>query len=83
MSDIYKEGAAIANGASAAIADLISDKAGERFKKAFFETLFSFLYDAEGDTLAGVTEMVRISADGGSVDDLKNAFERGTKTRVM
>lgn len=71
MSNIYKEGAAIANGASAEIADYVSDKAGERFKKAFFETLTSFLHEADEGARAGVVTLVKAASDGTSLDHLK------------
>lgn len=55
--DVYAEGAALANGASADIADLVSPSARDRFKRAFHETLVSWLVDNR-QNLDGIRKMV-------------------------
>jgi hypothetical protein len=58
--DVYAEGAAIANGASADIADLVSPSARDRFKRAFHETLVSWLIHSNQENRNWARRMVEI-----------------------
>lgn len=58
--DVYAEGAALANGASADIADLVSSCARDRFKKAFHETLISWLIHSNQETRNWARKMIEI-----------------------
>ncbi len=58
--NVYAEGAAIAHGASAEIADLVSACTRDRFKKAFHETLVSSLIHSNQENRNWVRRMTEI-----------------------
>lgn len=58
--DVYAEGAAIAHGASAEIADLVSPSARDRFKRAFHETLVSWLIHSNQENRNWARRMIEI-----------------------
>lgn len=55
----YAEGAALAHGASTAIADLVSDCAKNRFKQAFHESLWAYLYRIDQEQRDKVIDAIK------------------------
>ncbi len=78
--NIYAEGAAIANGASAQIADLVSDCARDRFKKAFHETLVSWLVHSNQENRNWARKMTEIVSSclerGASPEEARDEVEK-------
>jgi len=81
--DVYGEGAAIAYGASTAIADLLSKDVKDRFEKAFHETMVSWLIysNQEGRNWARkMIEIVTACLDRGATpEEARDEIERVAK----
>lgn len=78
--DVYGEGAAIAHGGSADIGDLVSEGARDRFKRAFHETLVSWLIHSNQEGRNWVRRMTEVVtaclARGASPEETKAEIER-------
>lgn len=81
--DVYAEGAAIAHGASTEIADLVSSSARDRFKKAFHETLVSWLIHSNQENRNWARRMVEIVSAclerGASPEETRETIEKVAK----
>lgn len=81
--DVYAEGAAIAHGASTQIADLVSECARDRFKKAFHETLVSWLVHSNQENRNWARKMTEIVSAclerGASPEEAKDEIEKVAK----
>lgn len=76
----YAEGAAIAHGASSAIADLVSESAKNNFKKAFHESLWAYLYRSDQENrdwiIQAIKTVSRCVAEGKTLDETRETLER-------
>lgn len=82
--DVYAEGAALANGASTEIADLVSSCARDRFKRAFHETLVSWLIHSNQENRNWARKMIEIVTAclerGATPEETKREVEMVAKT---
>jgi hypothetical protein len=78
--DVYAEGAAIAHGASIEIADLVSPSARDRFKRAFHETLISWLIHSNQENRNWARRMIEIVTAclerGATPEETKDEIEK-------
>lgn len=78
--DVYAEGAAIAHGASAEIADLVHPSARDRFKRAFHETLVSWLIHSNQENRNWARRMIEIVTAclerGASPEETRDEIEK-------
>lgn len=78
--DVYAEGAAIALGASAQVAGLVSKSARNYFKKAFHETLVSWLIHSNQENRNWARRMIEIVSAcldrGATPEETKDEIEK-------
>lgn len=84
MNDIYRTGAAIAQGFAADLAETMSKKSRDDFKRAFFETLWAYAHgsdQANRDWLMRAMALVSDCTDRGmSLEKTRERLQEAAKT---